>query len=65
MNWSRLYIAALAGALGALVVDIQSFQAWAAANDGTSFNWKLAASRVLQGAAAGALSGLGLNSVGA
>lgn len=64
MNWTRLYIAALAGALGALIVDIQSYQAWAKANDGTTFNWALAASRVLQGAAVGALSGLGLNQVG-
>ena len=51
---------AISGALGGLVVDINAYLAWDKAQDGLSYNWKLAISRIVQGAIAGAAAAAGL-----
>lgn len=64
MNEQKIIGGALAGLLSAIIVDLHAWQ-----NDGFAFSWakkfewRIAASRWLQGAIAGALAGAGLGVV--
>jgi hypothetical protein len=60
MDLKKLVAGAISGALGGLIVDINSYQAWAKAHDGSTFDWTVALSRVLQGAIVGAAAAGGL-----
>jgi hypothetical protein len=55
----KVIASALAGLLGAVVVDLDK---WKTA-DSDHFDWKLAVKRWIQGAVTGAITALGINAV--
>ncbi len=63
MDVKKIGAGALSGALAALVVDINAYLGWAKAHDGSSWDWRVAFARVLQGAVTGAMAGFGLSAV--
>lgn len=65
MNWTRLLIGILGGALAGFVVDYRNYVKWKNDHVGLAYDWTVGLSSTVIGAASGALSGLGLNQVGA
>lgn len=61
MNIKLILLSAFGGALAAFKTDVDAYKA----HPDPKFDWKVAASRWLQGAIAGALAGAGFGAVGA
>ncbi len=60
---NAIVVGAVAGFLAAARVDFAAFKAFKSIDDVYAYDWKIAAFRWAQGAAIGALSGLGFNVV--
>ncbi len=56
MNWKKVLVGAILGAIGALTADTHS-----ASQSYESWNWRLALGRACAGAVTGALAAAGLN----
>jgi hypothetical protein len=55
--------AAFSGAIAAAVVDIHAFLTWKKFQDVEAYDWGVAVFRWVQGAVAGALTGLGMGAM--
>jgi hypothetical protein len=54
---------ALTGVITAAAVDLGAFRSWKSFDDATTYDWKTAAFRWVQGAVLGALAGAGLGQI--
>lgn len=60
MNWAKIGLDALKGALVAAAVDFGAFKKWKSFDDALAYDWRLAAWRWFQGAVIGLVAGFGL-----
>lgn len=60
MNWTKIGLDALKGALVAAAVDFGAFKKWKSFDEALDYEWGLAIWRWFQGAVIGAVAGFGL-----
>lgn len=60
MNWQKIGMDALKGAIVAAAVDFGAFRKWKSFNEALDYEWGLAIWRWFQGAVIGLVAGLGL-----
>ena len=53
MNWTKIGLDALKGALVATAVDFGAFKKWKSFDDALAYDWRLAAVAMVQGAVIG------------